>query len=123
LKDTFHVYTTPLHLLDPRWYHLDTCFCPLDTGEAIWYPGAFDCKSQMLISSFYKHRLITVSEKDALKFACNSISVGNRIIMPEISDDLKLELAAKGYIVTNVDMSQFLRSGGACKCLTLELIK
>ena len=32
----------PLELVDPRFYHLDTCFCPLAPGVAIYYPGAFD---------------------------------------------------------------------------------
>ena len=25
----------PLELVDPSFYHLDTCFCPLAPGEAI----------------------------------------------------------------------------------------
>ena len=32
----------PLELVDPRFYHLDTCFCPLAPGEAIYFPDAFD---------------------------------------------------------------------------------
>ena len=32
----------PLELVDPRFYHLDTCFCPVAPGVAIYYPGAFD---------------------------------------------------------------------------------
>ncbi len=32
----------PLELVDPYYYHLDTCFCPLAAGQAIWFPAAFD---------------------------------------------------------------------------------
>ena len=32
----------PLELVDPYYYHLDTCFCPLPPGVAIYYPPAFD---------------------------------------------------------------------------------
>ena len=32
----------PLELIDPYFYHLDTCFCPLDSRTAIWFPDAFD---------------------------------------------------------------------------------
>lgn len=123
LHDAFHIHTIALHLKDPRWYHLDTCFCPLDTGEVLWYPEAFDGKSQKLISSIYQGKLIAVSEEDAVRFACNSISIENQIIMPHISDELREYLNNRGYSVMTVDMSQFLRSGGACKCLTLELVK
>src|SRR5262249_37418094 len=31
-----------VELVNPRFYHLDTCFCPLAPGEAIYYPEAFD---------------------------------------------------------------------------------
>src|SRR6059058_1814739 len=30
------VQVLPVELVDPRFYHLDTCFCPLAAGEAIW---------------------------------------------------------------------------------------
>ena len=39
----------PVELIDPRYYHLDTCFCPLAPGEAIWYPPAFDDYGQLAI--------------------------------------------------------------------------
>src|SRR5262249_16830789 len=29
----------PLELVDPRFYHLDTCFCPLAPNVALFYPG------------------------------------------------------------------------------------
>ena len=32
----------PLELVDPYYYHLDTCFCPLAPGQAIYFPQAFD---------------------------------------------------------------------------------
>ncbi len=31
----------PLELASPRFYHLDTCFCPLTGGEVLYYPPAF----------------------------------------------------------------------------------
>ena len=32
----------PLELVQPRYYHLDTCFCPLTVDSAVYYPRAFD---------------------------------------------------------------------------------
>jgi N-dimethylarginine dimethylaminohydrolase len=118
------VIVRPLKLVDPRWYHLDTCFCPLDNGDVLWYPNAFDEYSRDYIETWYPgSRNIKVSEEDALAFACNSISVGRHIVMPQISDDLLFELVKRGFQVSICDMSQFLRSGGACKCLTLEVCR
>ena len=113
----------PLQLADPRWYHLDTCFCPLDNGQLLWYPGAFSPHSQYTIRTWYPDA-IAVSEEDALKFACNAVSVGDHLILPRCSDELKNRVEREaGVAVTQVDMSQYLRSGGAAKCLTLELIQ
>ncbi|HTL16368.1 MAG TPA: fused N-dimethylarginine dimethylaminohydrolase/saccharopine dehydrogenase domain-containing protein, partial [Patescibacteria group bacterium] len=39
-----------LRLIDPRFYHLDTCFCPLEGGFLLYYPGAFDAYSNRLIA-------------------------------------------------------------------------
>jgi N-dimethylarginine dimethylaminohydrolase len=32
----------PLELINHRYYHLDTCFCPLSPTMAVYYPPAFD---------------------------------------------------------------------------------
>jgi N-dimethylarginine dimethylaminohydrolase len=38
-----------LRLMDERFYHLDTCFCPLTGGYLLYYPPAFDAYSNRLI--------------------------------------------------------------------------
>src|SRR5580700_84937 len=38
-----------LRLIDPRFYHLDTCFCPLTGGWLLYYPQAFDARSNRQI--------------------------------------------------------------------------
>ena len=43
------VRVIPVELVDPRYYHLDTCFCPLAPDAAIWYPPAFDDYGQRAI--------------------------------------------------------------------------
>src|SRR5438552_455922 len=39
-----------VELVDPRFYHLDTCFCPLPDGGAVWFPAAFDEYGQRAIA-------------------------------------------------------------------------
>lgn len=121
--DETDMIVRPLGLVDPRWYHLDTCFCPLDNGGCLWYPGAFDEHAQYTIETWYGDSAIAVSEEDALGFACNAVSVGSTVITPTISEDLLYTLNERGYAVVQVEMSEFLKSGGACKCLTLEVIE
>jgi hypothetical protein len=38
----FKTRVVTLQLVDQRFYHLDTCFCPLDGGYLMYYPPAFD---------------------------------------------------------------------------------
>jgi N-dimethylarginine dimethylaminohydrolase len=114
------IVVRPLELVNPNFYHLDTCFCPLDTGELLWYPDAFSDHSRTVIETWYDGRDIKVSTEDAKKFSCNAVSVGHCIVTPTITQDLRDRLTERGYSVIECDMSEFMKSGGACKCLTLE---
>ena len=69
----------PVELVDARYYHLDTCFCPLRDGEAIWYPPAFDEYGQRAIREHVK-QLIDVEQAEAERFACNAVVIGRRVI-------------------------------------------
>jgi N-dimethylarginine dimethylaminohydrolase len=122
LTDLWDVEVIPLRLVDPRFYHLDTCFCPLSKGEAMYYPAAFDSESQKRIQDHYrKAKRICVSEADALRFACNAINIGRTILLNRISTELFTELQSLGYQVIQVELAEFLKAGGAAKCLVLRL--
>ena len=69
-----------LKLTDPRFYHLDTCFCPLTPDLALWYPPAFDPSDRQKLEKAIK--LIAVNEADALSFACNCFPIGQHVIIP-----------------------------------------
>ncbi len=111
-----------LHLIDNRFYHLDTCFCPLTGGYLLYYPGAFDAYSNHLIEMRVPEaKRIAIAEKDAVNFACNSVNVGQNIVMNKASEGLKTTLQEKGFTVTETPLSEFLKAGGAAKCLTLRI--
>jgi N-dimethylarginine dimethylaminohydrolase len=110
-----------LELVDPHWYHLDTAFCPLPEGQAIGYEKAFARKSVAALDDAFGANIIWVSEADAKNFACNAISIDQRIIMHRASAELKFALAQRGFEVIEADVSEFIKAGGACKCLTLEI--
>ncbi len=110
-----------LELVDPHWYHLDTAFCPLPQGQAIAYAKAFSRKSVAALNDAFGANIIWVSEADARNFACNAVAIGQTIIMHKASAQLKAALAQRGFEVIETDVSEFLKSGGSCKCLTLEI--
>lgn len=114
-------YIHELELVDPRWYHLDTCFCPLDNGYYLATQAAFSAESWAYLAATIGDKLIPVSTEDALRFACNAISIGDTVIIPQCSEELQVALSVVGCRVITVNMSEFIKSGGAAKCLVLEL--
>ncbi|MEB3336484.1 MAG: TIGR00300 family protein [Leptolyngbyaceae bacterium] len=111
-----------LRLMDERFYHLDTCFCPLQDGYLLYYPPAFDSYSNHLIEMrVQESKRIAISEPDAVNFACNAVNVGNVVIVNKVSDDLKQRLGHAGFQVIETPLTEFLKAGGAAKCLTLRV--
>ena len=111
-----------LRLADPRFYHLDTCFCPLDHKYIMYYPGAFEEKSLEVIRSHVPTEYrIEVSEEDALNFACNAVEIYDHIIMNDASWDLQRRLRRVGFEPIITPLAEFMKAGGAAKCLTLRL--
>jgi len=111
----------PVELADRRFYHLDTCFCPLDAQRALWFPRAFDRYGRKVIEALAA-RLIPVTEADAKRFACNAIVVGKSIVLQEgVSAALRRRLARGGFRLVSLDLSEFLKAGGSAKCLVLQL--
>lgn len=121
IVEVLDVEAHALELIDPRWYHLDTAFCPLPQGRIIAYEKAFSKNSVADLNDAFGEHIIWVSELDARHFACNAISIDRSVIMHRASAELRLVLAQHGFEVIEVDVSEFLKSGGACKCLTLEI--
>ncbi len=122
LAAAWDLETVSLKLVDPRFYHLDTCFAPLSDGSAMYYPAAFDLPSLRRIEAFYApSKCIPVEEADALCFACNAVNVDRTIILNAISPTLTHQLERRGFKVIQVNLSEFLKAGGAAKCLVMTL--
>lgn len=122
LQKIFGVEVQGLRLCDPRFYHLDTCFCPLQDGYLIYYPGAFDVQGNHAIEERVPiERRFAVSEKDAVQFACNAVNIGSKIILNHATPELTARLANWGFEVIQTGMSEFMRAGGSTKCLSLRL--
>jgi N-dimethylarginine dimethylaminohydrolase len=110
----------PLELINEHYYHLDTCFCPLAPGVAIWYPGAFDDYGQMALAELVPE-LIEVAAEEAHSFACNAVVVGRNVVTNTGCPNLHRDLASRGYLPIETPLSEFVKAGGSAKCLTLRL--
>lgn len=111
-----------LRLIDPRFYHLDTCCCPLEGGWLLYYPQALDAYSNRVIElRVPADKRLAVSEADAVRFACNAVNVGRRIVVTPISAELRGRLEATGFEVLETPLTEFMRAGGGARCLSLRL--
>lgn len=110
----------PMELVDPYYYHLDTCFCPIAPGEAIYFPPAFDDYGRRALAELVPS-LIPVAEDEARSFACNAVVVGRTVVTNVGSPQLQKSLQDKGYATVETPLSEFVKAGGSAKCLTLRL--
>jgi N-dimethylarginine dimethylaminohydrolase len=110
----------PLELVDPRYYHLDTCFCPLAPGVAAYFPAAFDKYGRRALDACVDD-LISVSAEEANLLACNAAVVGKIVVTPAGCPNLHHQLRTRGWTPRHVSLGEFIKAGGAAKCLTLRL--
>jgi ornithine aminotransferase len=122
LAATYGVPAIGLELVDPRFYHLDTCFCVLPRGDILWFRPALSAAAQALVEELAgREHLIEAGEEDAHHLAVNSVSVGNDVVLCHASTGLRAQLRERGYRPHVVPLDSFNHSGGAAYCLTLRL--
>jgi N-dimethylarginine dimethylaminohydrolase len=109
-----------LELVDPRFYHLDTCLATLDDSNIAYYPGAFSAASLEVLRALYPHAVLA-SSADAEAFGLNCVSDGLHVVIAQAATGLIRQLADAGYLPVPVDLSELLKAGGSVKCCTMEL--
>jgi N-dimethylarginine dimethylaminohydrolase len=122
IERTFGRPTVALRLASERFYHLDTCFCPLAGGEVIYFPPAFTPAAlETLEAHVDPADRIVATPDEAAAFCVNAVNLDRRIIMAKAPDSLRRKLNDRGYTVTEIDLAPFIMSGGAAYCMTLRL--
>ena len=122
LEKWFDRELVSIRLTDSRFYHIDTAFCPLTDGYLLYHPPAFDYESRLAIEKRVPaEKRIVVDTEDAGNFACNAVNVGEEIFVHKASGALKSRIQERGFKLHETDLSEFLKSGGSAKCLTLRL--
>jgi N-dimethylarginine dimethylaminohydrolase len=108
-----------LKLVNPYFYHLDTCFSILSKDTVMINELAFSSSAIKIIKSKFKH-IIKVEQSDNQILACNNVVHQRNIIINKgISQNLKLQLRRLKFNIIETDVSQYLKGGGAVRCLTL----
>ncbi|HZZ69305.1 MAG TPA: arginine deiminase-related protein [Phenylobacterium sp.] len=122
IRRTFGQEVVALELASDRFYHLDTCFCPLAGGEVLYYPPAFTPEALVVIRDrIPAAQRIEASAQEAAAFCVNAVNLGDQLIMARAPASLRAKLEARGYRLTQIDLDPFILSGGAAYCMTLRL--
>jgi N-dimethylarginine dimethylaminohydrolase len=65
--------------------------------------------------------VIEVPADVAAGFACNAITVGDRVISSLAAEKLEQPLQEAGFTTVGLPMTEFMKSGGGVRCLSLPL--
>ncbi len=106
-----------LKLIDPYFYHLDTCLLPLDSETVFYYPPAFDTHSQQVLKKTVPN-LVEFSREDLDYFTANSVVHGSTILCQKALPEFRKKVEDMGFSIIELDVSEFNKSGGGIHCLT-----
>ncbi len=109
-----------VELVDPRYYHLDTCLVVLGEQCAACAPEAFDAYGLTVLHDRFED-LIEVDPAEGERFACNLVAWAGHAILPAGCPRLAASLVERGWTTVAVDTSEYIKAGGACRCLCLTL--
>lgn len=110
-----------IELVNPHFYHLDTCLQYFEEIDLIiYYPDAFSTEGRNRIEELPSD-IMRLSIDDAYSFVCNSVCINRRLLLDKCSEKLAERLADYGLDIIHIDTSEFMKSGGSVRCMVLEL--
>lgn len=106
-----------LALTDSTYYHLDTCFCPIDERTVLVHAPALADEGMALVRRAFE-RVVEIDETEAARFACNATAFfGKAVVIDRRASTTAARLRDMGFRVIEVDTSEFLKSGGSVYCM------
>jgi N-dimethylarginine dimethylaminohydrolase len=106
---------------DSLFFDIDLALTVIDENTIAYCKEAFLPVSQDAIAAL-PFRKVTVSLDEARNaFACNLVSTGKTVIMSDAAPLFKKDLEALGFDTVTVNLSEFGKSGGYVRCISLTL--
>jgi N-dimethylarginine dimethylaminohydrolase len=109
-----------LHLVDPRFYHLDTALAALDDRTVAYFPGAFSIASQRVLAQLFPDAVLA-DEVDAFAFGLNLVGDGKHVVINSEATGMAAKVEAAGYTPILVELAELKKGGGSVKCCVAEL--
>lgn len=120
----FDVEVLLFWLIDLCFYYFDICFCFFDGGYFFYYLLVFDIYLNVFIECcVFVDWCIVVFEFDVVYFVCNVVSLGDVIVMNQISSEFENVIFDCGYCVVQMLFIEFFKVGGVVKCLMLCMME
>jgi N-dimethylarginine dimethylaminohydrolase len=120
LAKVLDVEVLSVELTDPRFYHLDLTFCPLDERRALIVPEAWDEYGREVVKAVVPEPVVLTPD-EASAFCANSVVIDDLVVMPSCTPRLERELNQAGFRICVCPVGEFLKAGGGVRCLTLAL--
>lgn len=113
----------PLELINPNFYHLDTCISLIDKDTVLYVPSAFAAESQSKLKQLFTHCIEVPEQEAAQGFALNMHVVTSErkktAILQEGNTQTEELLKQLNVEVVPIDTSEYIKSGGSVFCLKM----
>lgn len=106
--------------------HLDCCFQPIGTDQAIIYKGGFkqEADYNLLVDYFGEDHIIEISNEEMYHMNSNIFSISPKVIVSSPSfKRLNKELRDRGFMVDEVEYDEISKMEGLFRCSTLPLVR
>jgi N-dimethylarginine dimethylaminohydrolase len=127
IAEILNVPIVTVKLSDSRFYHLDTCFLPLDQDTLMLFPGAFTKEDLAGIRKLFKNMILVSEEEAAHGFALNAHVIndaahGRKVALIQRGCKKAIaQLKEYGFEVIEADTSEYIKSGGSIFCMKMML--
>ena len=112
-----------LELINPKFYHLDTCFVPLSTDSVMLCKEAFTQEGLEMIKTLFNTVHFIPEEEAEGFFSLNAhafIANGVKTAILQKGSTITVDVLKKeGYDVVEIDTSEFMKSGGSVFCMKM----
>ena len=110
-----------LELVNPRFYHLDTCLAILNSTSALACREAFSPEGWSMLKRIFSTLIeVPLPEADSPAFACNAHCPDEKhVFLQKGCAYTEAQLSSVGFVPRALDTSEFIKSGGSVFCMKL----